>query len=134
MRVFLFPARKTHLSCIVLNFHLWSFWLYHIFPHYLQNARFSGKKVLKIRCALIFPTALVWNVPHSRKNSAIYFIIFFMWNSCYSCQILIKILISSTEFGKLLRYKFSWKSFHWDTSFSVRMDRHNEANSRLGNF
>jgi len=40
--------------------HLWSVWLYNIFPHYLKKGTIlGGKNVLKIKYILIFFTTFV---------------------------------------------------------------------------
>ena len=46
--------------------------LYIIFPHYLINSLILEKKLLNIKCVLIFSTTFVWNISHSRKNWARY--------------------------------------------------------------
>ena len=38
-----YPARKSYLVWVVYC-HLWSVWLYHIFPRYLINGTFFGKE------------------------------------------------------------------------------------------
>ena len=48
--------------------HPWSARLYHIFPHYLINGTIFGKRLLNIKCVLIFSTTFVWNISHSKKN------------------------------------------------------------------
>ena len=43
--------------------------LYNIFPHYLINGTiFEKKKLLNIKCVLIFSTKLVWNNFYSKRN------------------------------------------------------------------
>jgi hypothetical protein len=58
----------------VLYCHLWSIWLYHMFPHYLINGTiFRKKKELHKMCFLIFSANFVWNISHSKTNSASYY-------------------------------------------------------------
>jgi hypothetical protein len=45
--------------CAGLCCHLWLLWLYHIFSHYLINARFSKKKSLNIKRVFWFPLQLL---------------------------------------------------------------------------
>jgi len=35
---------------------------------------------------------------------------------------------------KVLRYQISWKSVQWEPSYSMRTDRHDEADSRFSQF
>jgi len=57
----------------VLYFHLWPAWLYHIFPHFLINGTIFGKSSLIRYYGYIFDTTFVWNISHSKKNSALYY-------------------------------------------------------------
>ena len=55
------PACKSHLICPALYRHVWSVWLYHIFPHHLINGTVfgGGGGILNIKCILlIFSTNL----------------------------------------------------------------------------
>ena len=48
--------------------HLWSLWLYCLFPHYLINGTIFGNQKKKIKHKiriLIFYTVFVWNISHS---------------------------------------------------------------------
>jgi hypothetical protein len=86
-----YPARKVHAPYC----HLWPTRLYNIFPRYLINGTIFGKKVIEYKmCVLIFSTNFAWNISYSKKIWARYgqkFIVVFMWNTRYSCQILIKL-------------------------------------------
>jgi hypothetical protein len=42
------------IACAALHSHMWLAWLYHIFPHYLIKAGFSGKKVFNVKYVLSF--------------------------------------------------------------------------------
>ena len=74
------------------------------FPHYLTNGTISWKKVIYLKmCVVIFCTMFVRNVPHSKKNSARYyhnFTLVFMWNTRYSCEILMNLNIFMGRFSK----------------------------------
>jgi hypothetical protein len=80
-------------ACAVLYSRLWPIWLYHIFPRYLINGTFSKEKVNEYEtCVLISSTAYVWNVSHSKKNSARYKCTqVFTWGTCYCFWILMKL-------------------------------------------
>jgi hypothetical protein len=48
-------------------------------------------------CVSIFSTTFVWNIFHSKKNWVIHdwkCVLIFMWSTCYSCPILMKLKIS----------------------------------------
>ena len=40
---------STQSACAVLYCHLWPFWLYNIFAHYLINCTTSGKRVIEYK-------------------------------------------------------------------------------------
>jgi hypothetical protein len=46
-------------ACAVLYCHLWSVWLYHVFPHYLKNSTIFGKKLLNIKCVFLYSLQLL---------------------------------------------------------------------------
>jgi hypothetical protein len=83
------------------------------FPHYLINVMIFGKKLIDIKCALIFSATLVWNISHSKKNWAMYhkstlvFLVIFQWNVNFSdilskniqISIFMKIRPFGTEFS-----------------------------------
>jgi hypothetical protein len=60
---------KAHVPYYVV---MWPVWLYHIFPHYLINSTIFGNKLLNIKCMFWFSLQHVWNISHSKKNSARY--------------------------------------------------------------
>jgi hypothetical protein len=70
-------------------------------------------------CVLIFSTTFVWNISHSKKNSASYYhkcTQVFMWSTRYSCQILTKL-----EFSRLVFEKYSNIKFHENLSSGSRV-------------
>jgi hypothetical protein len=78
---------------------------------------------------LIFSTTFVWNISHSKKNSARYYHgckQVFKHSTRYSYQISMKpafTLISSTNFSKILIYQISWKSVQRKRRCCVRTGR-----------
>jgi hypothetical protein len=56
-----FPAPLSSAACLALSY----------FPHYLINdSVFEKKMLLVMKCVEIFSKSFVWNVSHSKKNSA----------------------------------------------------------------
>jgi len=83
--------------------------------------------MLSVKSFLIFPSKFVWNISHSKKNSARYYqkcTYVFMQSASYSCQILIKLEFSRQVFEKkILKYQISWKSINYEPNGSRRTDR-----------
>jgi hypothetical protein len=66
---------------------------YYIFWHYLIYGKIFGKRVIEHKmCVSIFSTTFVWNISknNSTRNGHKYTWVF-MWRTCYSCTILIKL-------------------------------------------
>jgi hypothetical protein len=80
---------------------------------------------LKKKCVLVFSTTFVWNTSIRRIQRDI--IITVYWHSCKVSVILVKLLYKkamlSKHFGKLLKYKISWKTVKWELICSIRTDR-----------
>jgi hypothetical protein len=74
--------------------HLWPASLYNIYPHYLINGTIFGKKkkLLDMKCSLLFSTTFVWKIFIVRRNEEDT-IKNTYWYSCkvprYSCSIFI---------------------------------------------
>jgi hypothetical protein len=114
-------------------------WLHHIFRHFLINGTIFGKKKLpNIKlCVLSFCTTFIWNINNSKKNSERHYHErknVFISSNCYSCRILIKLEILSTDFRKRFKYEKASKSVQCEPNSSMRTDRHDEANSSFSQF
>jgi hypothetical protein len=106
-----YPAYKAHaLYYIVI-----CGWLVLPCISTLSHKRLDFRGLQNIKCVfLISSTAFVWNISHSKQNSASYChkcTQFFMWSPCYSCRILIK-----HEFSRHFFEKFSNVKFHKNPS------------------
>ena len=70
-----------------------------------KRNNFPGKFIGHKMCVLIFSTTFVWDITHSKKNSARYYhkgtYVFFQ-NTRYSCQILMKLEFSRHIFEKYI--------------------------------
>jgi len=94
-----------------------------------KRHNFGGKKLLNIKCALIFSTTFVWNISHS-KNSARYYhksTQVFKWSIRGSRQILTKLKFSRQIFEKYSNIKLYENPF--SCSWVVSCGR--AANSRF---
>jgi hypothetical protein len=59
-------TRMCHIVCGAL-------WPHHIFQHYLTKSMVFGKKVLIIKCVLIFSSTFISNISRFEKNSRSYY-------------------------------------------------------------
>ena len=102
------------------------------FLHYPINITIFEKKILNIKCVLIFSTTFVWNISHSKKNSPrklckIYIGLHVQYPLLLSEGN--ETWIFSMYFQKILKYQISWKFVQWKPSCSMRTDFHNFANA-----
>ena len=58
-----YPALKGHAP-----YHLWPARLYSVFPHYLINGTICEKKLVNMKCVLIFSTAFAWKISHFERD------------------------------------------------------------------
>jgi hypothetical protein len=95
-------------ACVVLYCYLWPAQLYYIFPHKSHKSHDFRKKLLNIKCVSIFSATLVWNISHSKKNSARQHKCakVFMWSTRFSCRILLTLEFSRQIFEKYLNLEF----------------------------
>jgi hypothetical protein len=136
-----YPACKSHRFCAILYCHLWPFWLYHIFSHYLINGTIFGKEIINHKMfVLLFSTTFVSNISHSKRNSATYcheckYV--FMYCTRYFCQTLMVLEFSRNIFKtfsniKLIKIRpVEAEYLHADRQTT---DRHVTGNSRFSQF
>jgi hypothetical protein len=101
-----YPACNAHAPYS----YLWSVQLYNIFPLYLINGTIKKKVTERKVCVSIFSATCIWNISHSEKRGAWYDqkgLFFFMYSTCYSCQMLMKL-----EFSWWILKKYSNIKFH----------------------
>jgi len=111
--------------------HLWPVRLYNIFSHYLTNGTIFIKKVIEYKRRLTFSTTFPetpqilritkWNMIKMYIGLHVKFPLFL---SDFK-----QTWFLSTDFRKIIGYQISCQSFQWEPSWSMRTDRHNEANS-----
>ena len=120
-----FPGCNVHVPYC----HLRPVQLYYIFPSYLINVTIFKKKknvIERKMCVLIFSTTFVWNISHSKKNSARYYqksMLVFRYSACCFCQVLIKLQSPWQILKNIFKYQISWRSVRWDPISSVQKDR-----------
>jgi surface polysaccharide O-acyltransferase-like enzyme len=145
-KYYIFWVCVCSLSYPAFNVHapyysqLWPAPLYSIFAHYLINDTIFGKKkLLNIKCVLIFCTTFVWNISHSKKNSARYYhqcTLVFMWStrlffSDFNKTCFLYRYLKNTQISNSMKFRpLEAELFHVDG----QTDRHDEANSRLTQF
>jgi len=125
-----------HAKHMCLSYcHLWLVCFYNIFPHYLITVWFLGKKVLNIKCVLIFSTNLseTFIIPRRIQQGIIIRYIYNHVNYPLLLPNFNESWIFLMDFKKILKYQILLKSVQWKQLFHV-VDRHNEANNCLLKF
>jgi hypothetical protein len=88
-------------------------------------------------CVLILSTTFVWNIPHSKKKLARYYKKMYIGLHVKYPSFLPEFSETwtfSADFRKMLKYQISWKSAKFESSCSMRTDRHDPANSPFSEF
>jgi hypothetical protein len=99
---------------------------------------FRGKKKLSnINCVFWFYLQLLSETFLILRRTERYMIRNVYWYSSKVPIILVtfnETWVFSTNFLKIFKYHFSWKSLHWEPSSSIRTDRHDEVISCFSRF
>jgi hypothetical protein len=121
----------TPVACLTLQY----------FPHYLGNGTiFKEKRLLNIKCVLIFSTNLSGTFLILRR--ILQDITKNVHGSSWRVAFILVRLPSNfnflDSFSELLKYQTSWKIRPWEPTCSIRTyrrtDRHDEADSRFPHF
>ena len=111
------PLRLSSVACLVPPYFSAFSKKYHNFPE---------KKLLNIKCVLIFSTIFSWNISHSMKNSARYYHKCTLHGSSCKHPLFLSYFNQTNfldSFRKILKYQISWKSVQWEPNSPVRTDR-----------
>jgi hypothetical protein len=110
---------------------LWPVRLYNIFPHYLINGTFFGKKSHGTeKVCFDFLYNFIWNIYHSTKNWARYdhkYVLVFMWSACYLCYISMRREFSRQILDNCSDIKFHENPSSGNPSCSMRTEMTNLA-------
>jgi len=105
-----YPSCKAHVPYCIVICDLSVCTIFSTVFHTRQDFR---KKVTEHNtCVLIFSTNFVWNISHTKENWARYYHKYrhvFITSTCYSCQVLMKLEFSLSNFRKILKYQIWWK-------------------------
>jgi hypothetical protein len=103
-----YPACNAHWP----YYHLWPVLLYNIFPHYLIKSRIFENMLLNIKCVFRVYLQLLYQIffiLRRNERDILYdrkCILVFMWSTCYSCPIVMKLEFSRQSFEKYSNTKF----------------------------
>jgi hypothetical protein len=125
------------LRCILSTVKLRSLKYFSSLSHKRRDCRKRG--ITHKMCVLISSTESVWNISHSKKNSARYhrYKYLFLYGTYYDCQIEMKPELSRQVFGKYWIIKFHENPSSDRFPYRLmdrRRDRHDEPNSCFSRF
>ena len=113
LRTYQHPYITSSLACLAVPY----------FSTLFINGMIIGNMLLNVFCDFLY--RFVWNISHSKKNSARYChtsLHVFVYITRHTCQILMKVEISEQIFEKIFKYQISWKVIQCDPSYFMRTD------------
>ena len=133
-----YPACKAHAPYS----RLWPFWLYHISPHYLVNGTIFGKRLLEVKCVLLFSLQLLCATFFILRRTRFDFIYLYIYIYIYIDRH-VKYALFLWDFNQTWIFSaYLWKilTLHWSPSCEEprcyktaggRAEKHDKANSRF---
>jgi hypothetical protein len=115
-----YPVCNAHAP---YYFVIWGLPRFTIFFHIISQTGQLKKKILNVKCVLIFSRTSVWNKSWARYDQKCTF--FFMWSTGYSCHVLMKLEFSRQIFENNVHCQIR------PVRTDRRTDRHDEANGRF---
>jgi hypothetical protein len=109
----------------ILYCHSWLALLCISVLHFLINSTIFEKKLLNIKCDLIFCISFVRNISHSKSNWARYDVkskLVSVWGTRYCLQMLMKLEFFRQVFEQNPQISNFMKTMKWGSSFSMRTD------------
>jgi hypothetical protein len=105
--------------------HLWTVWLYGVFPHYLINGMIFEKRILNIKHLFWFSLQLLYKIFFIREipeRDMMKIYIGLHVKYPFLLSDFNKTWFASTDFRNIFKHKILWKSVQWEPSCSMWTD------------